>query len=367
MRDSLHAIRGFENHQPLIPASSTISPSTAARSESEPISATVVDDAGGVMHSQTGLQTAPRISEEAGTSNMPSGDESSSFAGESSTDRAEAYPIGGESLPARARGKWGAPQQPFIAAGRASASQETAAQLMSHDHAPAAAPAEVDAEAHSAPQQAQSRQPEVTTAEQQATTPAGSAELHQSASEEAAAVQAFAPADNPPIGPLQPQPEQAQQAEATAAVAGDKKPAVQQAAGSYRRVAWAPLLDSSQHAGATTAAPAGLVPSPDSCVTEHTPDHKLEQVSLETNAEHSSQSVNRSAPLPEAETPQDIGVAQGMSVPQLSCCHCCAIMAQKLSIADLGKGVINDAELPAAMCLPPLKLQYARHYISASA
>lgn len=181
----------------------------------------------------------------------------------------------------RARGSWCAPVQPFIPAGKSTTSNETVAQLMRNDDdatptavivSTAVAPGPVgnsqlstvaEAKPENAAGLAEFSQHEVTTAESVATTSAADTQLpecnvlpeRQPTAQPALATSAT---DSSPAGASSPQDHSAvigaQQAVATAEAG--RQPAARPAAGSYRRVAWAPVQDPFPAAGATAAAAA---------------------------------------------------------------------------------------------------------------
>ena len=208
---------------------------------------------------------------------------------------------GSTAVAGKARGTWGAPKQPFIAAGKSTSSKETAAQLMSSDAVPAAvasspeSSSEVDTAVAEADLQiaaglADSAQHEVATAESAATTSAAdsllpgnmapevptakqslatpatdttpaatspgqhSADTQQAQHTQQHAQQAQHPQQHTQQWAQQAQHTQQDAQQALAIAEGGKQAAAKPAAGSYRRVAWAPVQNPFPAAGATAAA-----------------------------------------------------------------------------------------------------------------
>lgn len=316
-KETLSAIGGFQGFQEPIPANSS--------RHAVPVSAS--------------KHNAGEVGPQAGSSSAQNADMSElTDAAEPSAPTSNAE--GSTRAGAKARGSWGAPVQPCIAAGKSATSKETAAQLMRNDtfttntavtlgpedtNQLATAVAEANSQADAG--LAESPRRKVTTAEAAATNSATDIQLPQGdmLPEQPTAQQASATSatDRSPAGATSPQQPSAgvgaQQAVATAEAG--QKTAVRPAAGSYRRVAWAPLHNPFPAAGATTAAAAAAVEAASASVQPHHLDSHLEvaesasearpeDASTCSEAEPIVEPAQDSAPQANSGLPQDRSPAQ---------------------------------------------------------
>lgn len=250
---------------------------------------------------------------------------------------------------ARARGKWGAPQQPFIAAGRSTPHRESATQLMSHEDAHTAVPAGsvgnpevttavVDPEAEPAAQLAESLQPESATAELEATTFTASSHLPQSSEvsimpTDGQTSATLASGESSEVESPQQQSDSHQQPAATAVA--DRETAVKPAAGAYRRVAWAPVQNPFPAAGATADAAAAPHASSSPHIISQAADSSSGNVASQVAVEQASHSVAASSFEPNSGHAEQSGAAQGGDDLQESDTTPSADM---LSVADVAPG-----------------------------
>ena len=334
-RDALSNIQGFQAFQAPIPTSFTPSATIPADSQPQPEPVST-----GRTSSTDGTQAAAGIPDSSGRPDMVHAVESSAVSGDATAPVEAAT---------RARGRWGTPQQPFVAAGRSTPHQLSAAQLMSHDDANTAAPAGsvgdlevttavVDPEAQAAAQLAESLQPESATAELEATTSTTSSHLPQSSET------SIMPTDDQPSATCalaersegqspQRQSDRHQQPVAIAVV--DRGAAVKPAAGAYRRVAWAPVQNPFPAAGARAAAAAAPLASCSTHGASHAADSSSGHVARQEAFEQASKSVNGSSLEPESCGSEQAGAAQG--VPELQEAEATA-SADMLSGADVEQG-----------------------------
>ena len=173
-----------------------------------------------------------------------------------------------EEASARARGRWGVPQQPFTAAGKGTDSGATAGELIRGDRSAEDFPATaVVGPPTTAEQLGQSVEEGIATAKQTVTTvkadsagPSGSLQEEHATVDEATAT---AGEQSPELHGLVPvvdetaaanaEPATANAEPATATTTADSNSADRPAAGQYRRIAWAPVQNPFPAAGHTRA------------------------------------------------------------------------------------------------------------------
>ena len=290
--NTLNAISGFQGFQEAVPADSAglAVPVTVESPASSPARRRA---------SEQGPQAETSMTDDADMANMTDAAESSARADDAK---------GQIGVARRGRGTWDCPKQPFVAAGRHTGSSETAAQLLSSGASPtptAVAPSSnrgATAAAEAQPQVAaglvEMTQHEVAAAESAVATSAADSKLPHSSTnpEEATFATEIAPAatsvPQQPADAEQAQQQQAQQQQAQQQQAQQQQAQQQQAqqqhtphqhaqqdqqqlaqqaqqvaataevggqavdkpaAGSYRRVAWAPVQNPFPAAGATSA------------------------------------------------------------------------------------------------------------------